>query len=318
MSTRKNAPSPTAAPLPEKTQDRYAPGKGVREAEPASTKETGQPDPEVKKLRQDVLGLSQEELASQLGIKRISVLQWESGRTKPSNEMYVKLAKLATGRKGGNAIHFWEKAGVDLEALGGLIPEVAATLKEFEKKRRAPAADVVNVPLLKSEYSEFIARPSSAPAKAIERWVPWPSESVRQLSATCCFWGPVEFGLQLLVPGRQILLLDNSVVDPSKLTGEMILAQATKPNDFYPVGRCYTGWLHRIDLEKLEQAGSLREVIVLNGVPPQWWEAAQEWTRLEKPGTVIRGVGGWRVLARVIGQTSYKLDEAIDAGEAKR
>ncbi|MGB9106091.1 MAG: helix-turn-helix domain-containing protein [Terriglobales bacterium] len=291
------------------------------------------PDPEIRKLR-ETLGLSQEQLAKSLGINRISVLQWENGKTKPSNELHIKLAKLATAHKGANARYFWEKAGVDVNTLGALIPEIATTLREFEKQRRTLAGDVINIPLLKPAYSEFIARPSTAPNSAIAAWLPWPSEAVKQLPATCCLWGPVEFSRSRFVPGRQILLLDSSECEPSKLIDEMVLVENTKPSDGYPAG-LYTGWLHRLDLEKLGQGSNLSDLIVLNDDPSGFGthvrnrlttpnvpgltesEAARltalAWTRFEtSPGAVIRGGSArhWRVLARVIGLLSYKLPVA--------
>ena len=45
------------------------------------------------KARRLALGLSQENLAKQLGVKRITVTQWEAGRNTPKTKMLQEIAK---------------------------------------------------------------------------------------------------------------------------------------------------------------------------------------------------------------------------------
>lgn len=48
---------------------------------------------DIIKSKRLVLGLSQENLAKQLGVKRITVTQWEAGRNTPKTKMLQEIAK---------------------------------------------------------------------------------------------------------------------------------------------------------------------------------------------------------------------------------
>src|SRR2546422_4249387 len=63
----------------------------------------------LQRLRQH-LGLSQEELAAQLGVSFATVNRWEAGRSKPQRAQLAKFEKL------------WEEAGLDDEAATGDTP----------------------------------------------------------------------------------------------------------------------------------------------------------------------------------------------------
>ena len=47
----------------------------------------------IIKTRRLELGLSQENLAKQLGVKRVTVSQWEAGRNTPKTKMLQEIAK---------------------------------------------------------------------------------------------------------------------------------------------------------------------------------------------------------------------------------
>ena len=48
---------------------------------------------DIIKSKRLALGLSQENLAKQLGVKRITVTQWEAGRNTPKTKMLQEIAK---------------------------------------------------------------------------------------------------------------------------------------------------------------------------------------------------------------------------------
>ena len=48
---------------------------------------------DIIKSKRLALGLSQENLAKQLGVKRITVTQWEAGRNTPRTKMLQEIAK---------------------------------------------------------------------------------------------------------------------------------------------------------------------------------------------------------------------------------
>ncbi len=78
---------------------------------------------QIKAFRRSV-GLSQTGLASNLGITKKTVAEWEQGRQEPSARRYVQLAKMAEGEQ---ALWFLERVGLDRKFLGRvcrLIEEV--------------------------------------------------------------------------------------------------------------------------------------------------------------------------------------------------
>ena len=48
---------------------------------------------DIIKSKRLALGLSQENLAKRLGVKRITVTQWEAGRNTPKTKMLQEIAK---------------------------------------------------------------------------------------------------------------------------------------------------------------------------------------------------------------------------------
>lgn len=48
---------------------------------------------DIIKAKRLALGISQENLAKQLGVKRITVTQWEAGRNTPKTKMLQEIAK---------------------------------------------------------------------------------------------------------------------------------------------------------------------------------------------------------------------------------
>lgn len=102
------------------------------------------------------LALGKEEFAKRLGFTRIAVLHWENGRSEPSADVYMRLAKLA--QQAGRpqlAIWFWDRAGVDRTALRTLLPEFEQILRRDSAHRKdPPSAGVIGVPLLGTPFFE--------------------------------------------------------------------------------------------------------------------------------------------------------------------
>ncbi len=59
-------------------------------------------------------GLSQTGLASELGITKKTVAEWEQGRQEPGPRRYIQLAKMAEGEQ---ALWFLERVGLDRKFL---------------------------------------------------------------------------------------------------------------------------------------------------------------------------------------------------------
>src|SRR5450631_645054 len=78
------------------------------------------------------LKLSQEEFAARMGVGRIAALYWESGRSQPSADTYVRMAKVAKEVDLASAVWFWQQVGVDRDALKDLIPEFNKSTKKAE------------------------------------------------------------------------------------------------------------------------------------------------------------------------------------------
>jgi len=62
----------------------------------------------IERLREK-LGLTQTQLAQQLGVSAMAISRWERGINEPPAEGYIQLGKLAGG---GDCWFFWERAGI--------------------------------------------------------------------------------------------------------------------------------------------------------------------------------------------------------------
>ncbi len=68
---------------------------------------------QIKAFRRSA-GLSQTGLASELGVTKKTVAEWEQGRQEPSPRRYVQLAKMAEREQ---ALWFLERVGMDRKFL---------------------------------------------------------------------------------------------------------------------------------------------------------------------------------------------------------
>jgi transcriptional regulator with XRE-family HTH domain len=70
------------------------------------------------------MDLSQVAFAAEMGVGRIAALYWESGRSKPSPEAYVRMANVAKELDISTATWFLEQAGIDIEGLRDLLQKI--------------------------------------------------------------------------------------------------------------------------------------------------------------------------------------------------
>lgn len=104
------------------------------------------PATEMGALREE-LKLSRADFAEKLGVSKIAVLRWENGDRKPSPETYIKLAKLAQSQNMPDlALRFWGEAGVDIQTLRGIVPELEKSFRQHEKKLR-DSAPTLSIPV---------------------------------------------------------------------------------------------------------------------------------------------------------------------------
>jgi len=191
-----------------------------------------------------LMDLSQEDFAEKLGVGRIAAVYWESGRSKPSAETYIAMAKVAREFDPSSAVWFWEQVGVDRDALRDLLPEFNRLSEEAENRVRNAtehAVDsIVRVPLLRKVCD--IKAPTFASEDQIEAWLPLPALLVPNPTKTCCLWAPK--GVRSLGLGsKDLLVIDSSDVPLEQLWGKMVIAEHQK------TGLSYAGFLEPFDID---------------------------------------------------------------------
>lgn len=193
----------------------------------------------VRNLRV-ALKLNQEEFAAKMGVGRIAALYWESGRSKPSAEVYVRMAKVAREVDLESAIWFWEQIGVDRDALNDLLPEFKKSYDEAEQRvqvaSQESAKGIVNIPILRgvgSAKEPLLARPEQ-----IEGWVPLPAVLIPNPSKTSCMRAPKGMGVLF---GGDLVILDVTPLPLEKLWGTIVIATR------HSTGIAYAGFLQESD-----------------------------------------------------------------------
>lgn len=190
------------------------------------------------------MDLSQEGFAEKLGVGRIAAVHWESGRTKPSPETYIAMAKVAKEYDPSSAVWFWEQVGVDREALRVLLPEFDRLSTQAEQRVRDAternADDAVKIPLLRNVSN--IKAPRFASDDQIEAWLPLPALLVPNPDKTSCLWGPP--GMTTLnLGGKDLLVIDCSELDFARLWGKMVIAECLSS------GYSYVGFLQHFEMD---------------------------------------------------------------------
>jgi transcriptional regulator with XRE-family HTH domain len=188
------------------------------------------------------LKLSQEEFAAKMGVGRIAALYWESGRSQPSAEVYVRMAKLAREVDLESAVWFWQRIGVDREALKDLLPEFKKYFNESEQRVRVASQEsakgIVNVPILRgigSAKEPLVAKPEQ-----IDGWFPLPAELVPNPSRTSCIRAPK--GMSALF-GDDLVIVDFTPLPIEKLWGKIVIAIR------HSTETAYAGFLQKLEVE---------------------------------------------------------------------
>jgi transcriptional regulator with XRE-family HTH domain len=195
----------------------------------------------VRTLR-GALNLNQEEFAAKMGVGRVAALYWESGRSQPSAEAFVRMAKAARAIDLESAVWFWQQVGVDQEALKELLPELKRTFDEAEHRVRVASEEsakgIVNIPILRgiaSSKDPLVARPEQ-----IEGWFPLPAGLVPNPSKTSCLHAPK--GLSALFED-DIVIVDATPIPVDELWGKMVIAIRLS------TGTAYAGFLQKLQLD---------------------------------------------------------------------
>jgi transcriptional regulator with XRE-family HTH domain len=190
------------------------------------------------------LKLSQEEFAARMGVGRIAALYWESGRSQPSADTYVRMAKVAKEVDLASAVWFWQQVGVDRDALKDLVPEFNKSTRKAEQRVRDVTENaggrVVAVPLLR-EVANLDA-PTLASEDQIEAWLPLPALLVQNPSKTSCLRAPKGM-TSLGLGGKDVLVIDASEVLIERLWGKMVIAERKSS------GESYVGFLQHFDMD---------------------------------------------------------------------
>ncbi len=205
----------------------------------------------VRNLRA-ALKLNQEDFAAKMGVGRIAALYWESGRSQPSAEVYVRMAKLAREINLESAVWFWEQIGVDREALKDLLPELRKFYDEAEQRVRVASQEsgkgIVNVPILRGIGSA--KEPLVAGPEQIQGWFPLPAVLIPNPSRTSCMRAPK--GMSALF-GDDLVVVDVTPLPLEKLWGKIVIAIRLS------TGTAYAGFLQKLELDN-RQISALSQI----------------------------------------------------------
>lgn len=217
---------------------------------------------EMRALRES-LGLSRAEFAQKLGVSKIAVLHWENSDRQPSPETFIRLAKLAHQSAPHLALRFWNKAGVDVETLRALVPEIDTMFRSFD--RALDAAETQAVPVVR----DVDALLSSAPAasrevfKIASAWVP-------NAAKTVCFAAP-DNRMSPVFRNGDLVAVDRSLTAES---GDIVLTYLDRDSGNWKQG-AHFGWLqhlavgakHPVLLQDMESARELSAGQFKDGLP---------------------------------------------------
>lgn len=200
----------------------------------------------VRNLR-IALKLNQEEFAAKMGVGRIAALYWESGRSQPSAEAYVRMAKVAGEVDLESAVWFWRQIGVDRDALKGLLPEFKKSFDEAEQRVRIASQEsakgIVNVPILRGVVSA--KEPLVATPEQIEGWFPLPAALIPNPTRTSGLRAPK--GMSALF-GDDLVIVDATPLPLEKLWGKIVIAIR------HSTGTVYAGFLQKLELENRQMS----------------------------------------------------------------
>jgi DNA-binding transcriptional regulator YiaG len=212
------------------------------------------------------LSMNPAQFANELGLTRVAVVHWESGRSDPGGGAYIALAKLAMKKHhSAAALYFWERAGVDLATLRQLSPAISKAFKEFEENLGSARAGSTMVPILRG--IEHIGAPALAPVSEIETWISLPARSVPNPGSTS---GVRVGGLSSvsIFGSDDIAVVDASQKNISDLYMGMIAVYHARKQWKLQEG-IYVGWLNPWEFEGrqvplLTLTRTIQETVALN------------------------------------------------------
>jgi transcriptional regulator with XRE-family HTH domain len=178
----------------------------------------------VRALRK-ALKLNQEDFAARMGVGRVAALYWESGRSQPSVEVLIRMAKVAREVNLESAVWFWHQIGVDREALKDLLPELRKSSDEVEQRVRIAseksAKGIVTLPILCDVWG--LKEPMLITSEQIGGWLPLPDALIPNPSRTSCVHAPK--GMTTLF-GDDLIVVDATPHPIEKLWGKIVIAES--------------------------------------------------------------------------------------------
>ena len=82
------------------------------------------------------LGLTQEHFAARVGVGRIAVLYWERGKSPPSPDAYIRLAKLAKDVDTPTTAWLLNQVGLDGDTVRAVLPEFESQARRLSERLR--------------------------------------------------------------------------------------------------------------------------------------------------------------------------------------
>jgi transcriptional regulator with XRE-family HTH domain len=252
------------------------------------------------------LGLTQEHFAARVGVGRIAVLYWERGKSPPSPDAYIRLAKLAKDVDTPTAAWLLNQVGLDGDTVRAVLPEFESQARRLSERLRQATVcipfELIAVPLLRTLGSNL--NPGADPSQ-IEGWLPVQSALVRNPSATCCMRSPSEMSA---MDGENLVMIDSTILDLPLLENKIIIVLHK------PTKQTYMGYLYNYPFgtqrifalsESRQKFISFPNAISIKATHNT--EDRQPFT-LRSPGPYLPFVPPreWKVLGRVVCSISWE------------
>jgi DNA-binding XRE family transcriptional regulator len=143
-----------------------------------------------------------------LKVSRAAMQHWETGRSTPSAETFIKLAKLSINKLPSAAIWFLKQAGIGLKELRAVAPEIEKSLSARE--RPAAPGELFEIPCARLAPRAEAESPLLIPSSLIQN------------RATTTYLRLFDDEMSPMFGAGDVIVLDESEIDPWKLTGKWI------------------------------------------------------------------------------------------------
>ena len=216
----------------------------------------------VKELRLK-LGLTQEQLAKKIGVRRNIVLLWEKGPAEPKAENSIALAKLAleSGHR-SLALSFLTGAGIDERVFRALLPEVEEFNRRFGERIKhlldsQEGRDALNLPFIENfahgQPRTVTGRLLVSLAQKSDRSVSFPKFAILRPAQTVCVAAPDAYMLPIFGPGDVVAIdLGDEPFDPTDDGALVASYKKPAPGDAADKGR------FQIRRLRFSEAGEIR------------------------------------------------------------